>query len=414
MIAFVIVMLLSSTFSVFAQRNTPPPISEEGKQTKDQLLAEFKTALETELSHGQTEINPEDGSIMLVGESKNKIDSLWKNTVSQIERAIGRSPEEQKPFKDRIAALDGSYPSYILRTVFPYNPDVAVEKYATDKYTYSVNMVTGQILEVMPLDSTRFRREASAETSNLSYSDLEQRAVTYIKTVEENLDISNLQANFSDKVGRNYFFRWEDPAIKLPDGTTSFIQVGLSSHGKLLNYVNTLSVAQQKQVSLIEKHLFPRPVFASFNEVYANGGGYWSWLSGGSSSSTTSNAGYCYFAGWCSPTNFYWGYTDATTSPNTPYINGQWDVNPSSQYIYLLAYVPSINATAYAKYTATFNNGSNTDYATIDQSVYSNVWVSVLGPHLNYGVVKLDNDDDTANFKVAWDEVWLCTSDICP
>lgn len=414
MFAVVIVALLSVSFSVFAQSTTPPPISKEGQQTKDQLLAEFKTALENELSNGQTEVNPQDGSIMLVGESQTKIDLLWKDTVSQIEKAIGRSPEEQKAFKDRIAVLDGSYPEYIMRTVFPYNPDVAIEKYSTEKYTYSVDMATGQILEVMPIDSTRFRREANSGNSSLSADELEQQAVSYINSVDTNLDLGNLQPNFSDKDGRNYFFRWEDPTKTLPDGMTPFVQVGLSSWGELLNYVNTLSVAQQKQASLIEAGLFPQPVFASFNEIYANGGGYWSWLAGGSSSSTTSNAGYCYIAGWCSPTNFYWGYTDATTSPNTPYINGQWDVNASSQYIYLLAYVPSTNATAYAKYTATYNNGSNTDSATIDQSVYSNVWVSVLGSHFNYGVVKLDNDDDTAGFKVAWDEVWLCTSDICP
>ncbi len=258
LIVFVIVVLLSGTFSVFAQNTTPPSISEAGKQTKDQLLTEYKIALENELNHGQTEINPQDGSVMLVGESKTKIDLLWKDTVSQIEEAIGRSSEEQKAFKEGIAALDGSYPEYIMRTGFPYNPDVAVEKYATEKYSYSVDITTGQILEIMPVDSTRFRHETDPDSRSLTTSELEKTAVTTIKTIAPDLDISSLQANFSDKDGRNYFFRWEDPTKTLPDGMTPFIQIGLSSEGELLNYVNTISAAQQKQTS--------------FNERQTNGG----------------------------------------------------------------------------------------------------------------------------------------------
>jgi hypothetical protein len=53
-IAFVIVALLSGTFSVFAQNSTSPWISEEGEQIKSQLLTEFKNVLENEINHGQT------------------------------------------------------------------------------------------------------------------------------------------------------------------------------------------------------------------------------------------------------------------------------------------------------------------------------------------------------------------------
>jgi hypothetical protein len=244
MFVFVIVTLFSGTSSVFAQSTPPPPISEAGEQTKQQLLSDFNTALDHELNYGKTEVNPQDGSIMLVGESKTKIDVLWADTVSQIEKAIGRSPAEQKAIQDHIAVLEGTFPQYISRTVFPYNPAIAIEKYETLQYIYSVDMETEQILEVMPVDSTRFRREANSESAPLSAEELEQRAISYLKTVDPNLERSNLQANFSDKEGRNYFFRWEDPTKTLPDGMTPFVQVGLSSQGELLNYVNTLSAAQ--------------------------------------------------------------------------------------------------------------------------------------------------------------------------
>jgi hypothetical protein len=398
-----------------AQESTPP-ISPDVQKEKERLLAEYETALEFELKYGETATNPEDGTTVLTGESAAKMDSLWRKTVRQIEDAIARPPEDRAVIENRIAAIDGIYPEYVSRAVFIYDTSIAIEKYQTEKYFYTVDIVSGRILEIMPIDSTRFRREFDDKETVYSQDALEKMALTLISTVSEDVDISSLQPVFSDKNERNYFFRWENPAGKLPNGMTSFIQVGLSAKGELLNYVNTLSTGiKQEQTFLQQIGISPRPVLASFNELYANGGGYWSWLNNGSSATTKSNAGYCYIVGWCSPKNFYWSYTDATTSPeNEPYIRGMWDVNPSSQYIYLYAFIPSTNATAYSRYTASYDNGTKWDGATIDQEIYSNVWASVLGPHFNYGVVRLDNDDDIAGYKVAWDEVMLCTSDQCP
>lgn len=401
---------------VLAQESTPP-IPPESQQEKERLLTEYEAALEFELKYGETAINPEDGTIVLIGESAAKMDSLWQKTVRQIEDAIARPPESRVATENRIAAIDGNYPEYVSRAVFIYNPSIAIEKYQTEKYFYTVDIASGQILEIMPIDSTRFRREFDDKETVYSQDALEKMALTLISAVSEDVDISSLQPIFSDKNERNYFFRWENSASKLPDGMTSFIQVGLSAKGELLNYVNTLSAGiKQEKTFLQQIGVFPTSVLASFNELYANGGGYWSWLKNGSSATIKSNAGYCYIVGWCSPKNFYWSYTDATTYPpkNEPYINGQWDVNPSSQYIYLYAFIPSTNATAYSRYTASYDNGTKWDGATIDQEIYSNVWAFVLGPHFNYGVVRLDNNDDIAGYKVAYDEVMLCTSDQCP
>ena len=411
--AVLIAMCLGVT-PAFAQAPTSsiPPNAQKAKQ---QLLDAYAAALASELANGQTAIDPQSGAKVLVGDSAAKMDLLWSETVRQIEALIARPAAERLPIENKIAAIDGSQPVYVLRSGFPYSASVQVEEYQTSEYNYFVDIETAQILEIMPIDSTHFRRNASSGQPVYAPETLENLALGYIGKIAGKVDLESLQLIASDKGGRNYFFRWEDPTGKLPDGGAPFIQVGLSVNGDLLNYVNTLPVALDPSYAFLQQFgLLPLNARASFNELYANGGGYWSWVNGGASSSTISNAGYCYYAGWCSPKNFYWGYTDATTSPNTPYIKGMWDVNPSSQYIYLDAYVPNTHADAYSAYTATYNNGANYETAIIDQSIYSNVWVRVLGPHFNYGVVTLDNDDDSANWRVAWDEILLCTSDQCP
>ncbi len=414
--AMLLVILSMSTIPVLAQA-VVPRISDEAQQEKERLLAKYEAALEFELSHGETAISSEDGSIILVGESAAKMDQLWQETVRQIEAAIARPAADRKPIENMIAAIDGARPAYIGRSGFPYNSSAATENYQTEKYFYTVDIASEQILEIMPVDSTRFRREAGDARVVYSQNVLEEMARTFIKTLAGDVDLQTLQPAFSDKNGRNYFFRWEDPASKLPDGMTSFVQVGLSVTGQLLNYVNTLPVATAQAQSLLERAgLFPFVALASFNETYANSGGYFFWENGGTAKDIVSNAGYCFIAGWCSPKNFFWGYTDATINPpqNEPYMKATWDVNPSSQYIYVKAFIPGTNATAYSRYTATYNNGANSQSVTIDQEIFSNVWASVLGPHFNYGTVKLDNNDDIAGYKVAWDEVLLCTSDQCP
>lgn len=414
--ALLLIALIVVVIPAYAQGSVPP-ISPEAQKEKARLLADYQKALDYELEYGQTTINPEDGKTkMFIGDSAEKMDLLWQETVRQIESAIARPAVDRAPIESMIAAIDGNSPVYVMRGGFPYNSSVQTEKYQTNNYFYTTDIASAQILEIMPVDSTRFRREAGIEKIVYSQKELEETAQVFIKTVAGDVNLQTLQPVFSDKGGRNYFFRWEDPASKLPDGMIPFVQVSLSASGDLLNYVNTLPVAIKSEQALLQQiGMLPMVARAYFQEFYANGGGYWSWLNNGVSSSTTSNAGYCYIAGWCSPKNFYWSYTDATTSPeNEPYIRGQWDVTPDSQYIYLKAFIPSTNATAYSRYTATYNNGANSISATIDQEIYSNVWASVLGPHFNYGVVTLDNNDDIATYKVAWDEIVLCTSDACP
>lgn len=78
------------------------------------------------------------------------------------------------------------------------------------------------------------------------------------------------------------------------------------------------------------------------------------------------------------------------------------------------AWIPSNNATAWSYYRATINNGAAYAANYIDQEIYLDQWVLVLGYYHNYSEIRLYNDADIANYKVAWDETWLCTSDVCP
>lgn len=62
---------------VLAQE-TAPPIPPDAQQEKERLLTEYEAALEFELKHGETAINPEDGTTVLTGESAAKMDFLWQ------------------------------------------------------------------------------------------------------------------------------------------------------------------------------------------------------------------------------------------------------------------------------------------------------------------------------------------------
>ena len=218
-----------------------PPISPQAQEEKARLLAEFQKALDSELEHGQTMISPEDGQTkMLTGASAEKMDALWQETVKQIEAAIARPSSEREPIERMIEAIDGNMPVYVMRGSFPYDSSVQSEKYQTTNYLYTVDIASSQVLEIMPVDSTRFRREASSDKTVYSQEELREMAQATIKTVVGDINLQSLQPKFSDKSGRNYFFRWEDPASKLPDGMASFIQVGLTVNGDLLNFVNTL------------------------------------------------------------------------------------------------------------------------------------------------------------------------------
>ncbi|MEO0248367.1 MAG: hypothetical protein ABIN58_02265 [candidate division WOR-3 bacterium] len=420
-IAALLITLAALVIPVHAQ-GPVPPISPEAQKEKARLLAEYQKALEHELQYGETVISPEDGKTrILVGRSAEKIAYLWQETVKKIETAVARPASEREPVEKMIEAISGSSPVYLERFTLPYNPSAALERYRAGKFFYTVDIASSQVVDVSPVDVSVFpphSRESALSKGHYSQIELEERARAYIQSVAGDINLSILQPAFGDKEGRIYFFRWEDPSRSLYDGNAPFVQVAISSlDGEIRHYVNTLPLAMTHSQAVLQKiGVLPRKVRAVFNEVYANGGLYWAWLSNGGSADTTSNAGYCYIAGWCSPKNFYWSWTDATTYPpqNEPYINGKWTTNVTTESTRLYAFIPSQNATAYARYTAKINNGATTVTTVIDQEIYYNVWVFLLGYYPQFTQVTLDNNDDIANYKVAWDEVMLCSLGTCP
>lgn len=421
--AVLLIALVMVVIPVYAQ-GPVPPISPEAQKEKDRLLAEFDKAVEFEFQHGQTAISPEDGKTkILTGKSAEKIGLLWQETMKKIEDVIARPATEREPIERMIEVIDGNKPIYLERFTLPYSPSAALERYQTNKFFYTVDIDSSQIVDISPVDITVFplhSLNSDALKGLYSQAELQERARTYIRTVAGDIDFDALKPAFSDKEGRIYFFKWEDPSRTLDDGTVPFIQVAFSSlDGGFRTYVNTLPMAMPRSQAMLQKAgMFPAVVKAVFTEYYANGSAtYWSWLSNGGSADTHTNAGYCYIAGWCSPKNFYWSWTDATVNPpqNEPLINGKWTTNVTTESTRLYAFIPSTDATAYAKYTAKMNNGTPTTVTkVIDQEIYSDVWVFLLGYYPKFSQVTLDNNDDIANYKVAWDETLLCTLGTCP
>ena len=416
--AMLLIALVMFVIPTYAQGSVPP-ISPEAQKEKDRLLAEYDKALEFELQHGQTIIDNEDGKTrILTGESAEKMDLLWQETVRKIEAAIARPANERESVERMIEGVDGSSPVYLERFSSPYNPSAALERYQTDKYLYIVDIASSRIVDVSKTIDMNVSSSHKPSDDKLkgtySESELENRARAFISTVDAVTDLNALQPAFNNKEGRIYFFRWEDPSMTLNDDTKPFVQVAFSSiDGSFVGYVNTLPLAMnQSQAALQKFGMMPAVVRASFNEVYANGStnGYWAWVQNGSYANTKANDGYCYFAGWCSPKNFYWAYTEETIGK---LVKGKWIPTNSSQYTRMWAWIPCNNATAYSFYKAWINNGGLTSQNVIDQEAYCSSWVLIIGASRNYTQIQLW-ENDIANYKVAWDEAWLCTTDVCP
>lgn len=415
----IIVALIALTFAAtvipaLAQEPTPP-ISPEAQKEKERLLAEYQKALDYELENGETIISPEDGTTkILVGKSAEKMELLWQETVRKIEAVKARPASERDAVEKMIEALDGNKPVYVERFTLPYNPYRPVELYQTISYLYTVDIASSQIVDISPVVDSSIPHQHTREDESLkgryTWQELEQKARSYIGNLAGNINLASLRPAFQDKEGRVFFFRWEDETAVLPDGSKPFVQVVYStSTGEFIRYTNTLLLASTPTQSALQRLGFlPLKAKAYFNEVYANGGSYWTWVQNGSYTTTKANDGYCYYAGWCSPKNFYWGWTDATTSPNTPLIIGKWTPNSSAEYAKARAWIPCNNATAWSYYKGWINNGANSIQAYVDQEIYCNEWAPVFGYFRYYTKVQLYNNADIAGYKTAWDELWVC------
>lgn len=413
--ALLLIALVVAVIPAYAQ-GPIPPISPEAQKEKARLLAEYQKALDYELQYGQTSINPDDGKTkMLIGKSAEKMDLLWQETVKKIEAVKARPASERLPVVEMIETIEGDKPIYMERFTSPYNPSQPLELYQTVHYLYTIDIESSKIVDISPVIDKSAPHQHSQNDERLkgSYTqlELERKARSYISSIASDVDLDSLRLAFQDKEGRVYFFRWEDDSRTLADGSKPFIQVVYSSAtGEFIRYVNTLPLAAtQTQSALQQFGLLPLDAKAYFNEVYANGGSYWAWVQNGSYKKTVTNNGYCYYVGsWCTPKNYYWGWTDATTSPNTPLMIGKWIPNLSAENAKAKAWIPCNNATAWSYYKGLVNGGANNVQAYVDQEIYCNEWAPVFGYFQRYTEVRLYNNADIANYKTAWDELWIC------
>jgi hypothetical protein len=390
-------------------------LPEDTQYQIDALIMNYQTTLDKELTEGTTVIvnDVDNGShIELTDESQQKMDALWRETVKQIEDLSARPSQERQKAIDLIQSLEPGDVTYLGLGHTPYDLETKLEKYQVGKYIYSIAIVRNEVIQIRLVDDTQINTE-----QRFNQEQLEKQAIDFIARVSPITDLKNLSPKFSNKENSNFFFRWEDRTRRLTEGSNPFIQIGLSASGDFLSFVNTLpltSISISTDASPIENawnNFVETKTVMAFNEVYANGGNYWGWEKQDVSYNTASNAGYCYSAGWCTPTNFY--YADAPTGGGTYFtapLRGSWLVNSNTSSDPSF-YIPSTNATTDACYGIYYNGGSSSDLGSkcISQSAYSNTWVELPGaPWYNISKLALPNTAESSlNNRAAWDEAWV-------
>ena len=295
--------LAIAVFPVFANSeppvSPPPPQNNWVQEETDRLLREYQRALAYELQYGETMTikDPRNGNVkILTGASAAKLQALWRETQQRIDALTARPIQDRGKAIQLIQTLDSGTIRYLYHSKMPYyDARAEVEVYKSDKFQYSVDVGTGQIIEIVPLHQMR---QYALEPA-YSQAELEEKAREFIaKVARVNLDA--LTPAFGDKDGETFFFRWEASGQKLSSGMTPFIQIGFSRGGELLNYVNTLPFVQK-----LPSTKSSLQASSDFNEIYANREAHWDEAG---SIMEVDNMGYCYFAWWCSPKNFLYAY----------------------------------------------------------------------------------------------------------
>ena len=256
-------LIFANSYPGFAKDLAGHSDDESIQEKIDELLAKYEKELEHELAYGERiEVDdPVDGKYTrLTGESEKKMEDLWQETVRKINLLKARSPEEQKVAVELIQSLEKGLVTYLDQDRTPYMPAATLERYQAGKYIYSLDIETNQIIEINLIDD----RSYSTEKKHAE-RELEKMAISFIEKVARTIKLDSLVPTHGNKEGQTFFFRWEDPSQKLSDGMPAFVQVGFSSAGDLVHFVNTVPLLAHENST------------KSFNQHYANGGNFWSW-----------------------------------------------------------------------------------------------------------------------------------------
>jgi len=377
----------------------------------DELLKAYAAALDREMSLGntRTEEDPALGAVTILdADAQLRMDRLWAQTLAEIELIQGRPESERALAVDAIRKVTGLQPAYLSQAGTPYDPSLELEEYSAGKYIYQVEVDTNRIVMVWPID------QREVDLAGVSSDDeLKEIAVGYVERLAPGVNTTELVLSVGSKGGA-VFFRWEDANSRLFDGTTAFLQVGVSRAGILLDFENRLPADTTASTGLrgLLAGLWPlAPAYAiGANEIYANGGSRWAWEIHNQSHSTQSNAGYCYLYG-CSPTNFYYA---TSPSGNNTYggtnHRGRWSATSYMRYrnTRVSAFIPSTHATTTAVFYRKWYNGgsSSTDGAAINQSIWYNTWVQASNTLYDIAKVVVPNTSESGSWETAWDEIW--------
>ncbi|MFZ3070988.1 MAG: hypothetical protein WA110_07710 [Anaerolineaceae bacterium] len=290
----------------------------------------------------------------------------------------------------RIEAISGQPATYIEKEKLPYySPDNVLSKYITGDFSYLVDDVTRQIIEIMPVNDQTVEYSTEALYTE---DELYQMAVEFIQQVSPELVLDELTLKPGNKENINYFFRWIDERVKTPDGGPGYIQVGISRGGSILNLVNTIPFGGKNTVN-------------QFNEIYANDGNYW--YNETHNLISVPSYGYCGSpsGSWCSPYTIR--YTTTTTGQATA--SAYWGPN-SNTNTKASAFIPSNHATTTG--ACYYINGSSSASQCVNQLSYYDTWVVITPNPYTSGIstIRLNNHVASGSgSKVAWDEVWVYT-----
>lgn len=124
-----------------------------------------------------------------------------------------------------------------------YNSKAITEFYRVGQDYVEVNMNNNEIVQFGPAPVKPGEETKKFDTTaKFSVGDLQTKANEFVAKNARIADLSTLKASTGDKMGTNYFFRWEDPNKMLEDGRPAFVQVGFTIGGELLSYTNSLSI----------------------------------------------------------------------------------------------------------------------------------------------------------------------------
>ncbi len=294
--------------------------------------------------------------------------------------AQGENKKTNPAFKDKA--------TYVERDHIPYyGKNAVVDIYRADGMLYNVDTVTQEVVEIYP--------EAMVYQINGGYSEDQLRGMAETMVagfLGSKVQLGKLSFSLDRKSGL-FFFRWSDTSQKLYYGDYAFIQVGLSQNGDFLNFYNTLPFGQDGMA----------PLIGPFNQIYANGGAYWS----GTGGWTVATGGWYYLhPSGCSGSFCSTFYYAGTNYGGGGLIYGYWWPNYNTN-TKASVFITNTHATAYATYILYDNNYNYSSY-TLNQQPWNNTFVSITPSVYQNGihVVSLNNYG-TPGYELDWDELWV-------